>query len=191
MKKTEPKRTNVQVLRSTRDRLNRTFERMSSEELLNYFATRRISGAKAVRRPMALRSRTKVTKAKVLSFLTAVDVWHRRVLRHPERDQGLSIGCARARRSASARGGTHGLRCVAHVGESVDESIPLKRILYPDPHWKQKLLSTPLQRRTLPGPGAVRVCDTRNELIFQGVDILEGLIMEVPLRAGPPVALLR
>ena len=64
MKKAEPKRTNVQVLRSIRDRLNRTFEGMSSAELLAYFAERRPAKAKSARRPAALRSRTTRAKTK-------------------------------------------------------------------------------------------------------------------------------
>ncbi len=64
MRKTEAKRTNVQVLRAIRDRLNRTFEGMSSEELLAYFAERRPMKAKSTRRPAALRARATRAKAK-------------------------------------------------------------------------------------------------------------------------------
>ncbi|MBK7086151.1 MAG: hypothetical protein IPH53_16395 [Flavobacteriales bacterium] len=57
MKKAEPKRTNVQVLRGIRDGLNRKFAGMSAEELLAYFATRRPAKAKANGRKAAGRTR--------------------------------------------------------------------------------------------------------------------------------------
>ncbi|MBK6755367.1 MAG: hypothetical protein IPG69_17705 [Flavobacteriales bacterium] len=62
MKKAEPKRTNVQVLRGIRDGLNRKFAGMSAEELLAYFATRRPAKAKANGRKAA--GRTRVTRVR-------------------------------------------------------------------------------------------------------------------------------
>lgn len=63
MKKAEPKRTNVQVLRGIRDGLNRKFAGMTAEELLAYFAARRPVRWTALRRPQA--SRRRVSSAKI------------------------------------------------------------------------------------------------------------------------------
>jgi hypothetical protein len=63
MKKAEPKRTNVQVLRGIRDGLNRKFAGMSAEELLAYFAARR--PVKTVAKKRTASTRTRVSRAKV------------------------------------------------------------------------------------------------------------------------------
>ena len=64
MKKAEPKRTNVQVLRGIRDGLNRKFAGMTADELLAYSAARRPVKATTKRRTAAVRTRTARAKAK-------------------------------------------------------------------------------------------------------------------------------
>ncbi len=65
MRKTGPERTNVQVLRGIRDRLNRKFIGMTAEEVLAYFAARRPGRTKASGRSTVARTRIARAKAKV------------------------------------------------------------------------------------------------------------------------------
>ena len=65
MRRTGPERTNVQVLRGIRDRLNRTFADMTADEVLAHFAARRPEKTKAKGRSTVARKRRMRAKAKV------------------------------------------------------------------------------------------------------------------------------
>jgi len=64
MGKTGPERTNVQVLRGIRDRLNRKFAGMTAEEVLAYFAAQRSGKAEATGRKAMVRKRAAHVRAK-------------------------------------------------------------------------------------------------------------------------------